>query len=240
MFGIDGLDFRVTRKLGIDFAYGSRNQKWVGFFRHEELRDILDVVTVAYTYFKDTYQNTTQEKWIAGVSEIFSEECVHYRVDGEGGVHFSYDAEFARNEAATVASLQGARYANALTNFNAAMTELGKAPPDCKTAIRNVFASAEGLFKLMFPDCLRLTEKDARKLEPIIQSVYSSDDTAKSAAMKLLNSCQDWINSAHFYRHEQGQEEPTQPPLELTVHIVSSGASFIRWLAELDAKRAKT
>jgi hypothetical protein len=44
----------------------------------------------------------------------------------------------------------------------------------------------------------------------------------------------DWIDAAQFYRHEAGQEAPTQPPLMLAVQMVSVGASFMRWLGELD------
>jgi hypothetical protein len=37
-------------------------------------------------------------------------------------------------------------------------------------------------------------------------------------------------------RHERGEESVMPPPLELAVKLVSSGATHIRWLAELDAK----
>jgi hypothetical protein len=54
------------------------------------------------------------------------------------------------------------------------------------------------------------------------------------AASKLLSAFKDWIDAAHFYRHEAGREEPIQPPLTLRVQMVSVGATFLRWLAELD------
>ena len=59
------------------------------------------------------------------------------------------------------------------------------------------------------------------------------------AASKLLSAFKDWINAAHFYRHEPGHQDPAQPPLMLAVQMVSVGASFIRWLAELDAIQQK-
>ena len=49
----------------------------------------------------------------------------------------------------------------------------------------------------------------------------------------------EWIDAAHHYRHEPGQQEPVQPPLLLVVQMVSVGASFVRWLAELDAIQQK-
>ena len=116
------------------------------------------------------------------------------------------------------------------------MAALAKASSDGKTAIRSTFGAAEALFKLMFPKSPRLTASDAQsKLEPLLQRAYGTDSVAKRAAMKLTAAFVDWIDAAHFYRHEPGHEGPTQPPLALTVDMVSVGASFIRWLAELDA-----
>jgi len=52
----------------------------------------------------------------------------------------------------------------------------------------------------------------------------------------MLNGLKDWVDAAHFYRHEERRaEEVAQPPLKLAVYIVSTGASHLRWLAELDA-----
>jgi hypothetical protein len=54
-------------------------------------------------------------------------------------------------------------------------------------------------------------------------------------SIQLLNGFKDWIDAAHNYRHEAGREGPSQPPLTLTVQMVSVGASFLRWLGDLDA-----
>jgi hypothetical protein len=89
--------------------------------------------------------------------------------------------------------------------------------------------------KLMFEKSTRLTAKEAGKLEPLLQRAHATDKVATGAAVKLLSAFKDWIDAAHFYRHEAGQQEPVQPPLTLAVQMVSVGASFIRWLAELDA-----
>jgi hypothetical protein len=69
----------------------------------------------------------------------------------------------------------------------------------------------------------------------MLQRVHADDNLAMRAATKLLNAFKDWIVAAHFYRHEPGHQDPVQPPLTLAVQMVSIGASFIRWLAELDA-----
>jgi hypothetical protein len=106
-------------------------------------------VTVAYRYLwekqnRGLKQSKPWERWCSEVRHIFQEENLHYRVDERGGVHFSFDVEFDRSIAATIAALQGARYKAALTNFEGAMSALGKGPPDGKAAIRGTFDAAEG------------------------------------------------------------------------------------------------
>jgi len=229
----------VSAELGVDVPY-SMVYDWRSFFASCDLQDVLDVITVGWRHLEGKFRTGIRDvnaptRWVREAHRIFTEENVHYRVDERGGVHFNFDEEFARSEAATIASLQAPRYQNTLTSFRNAMADLGKAPPDCKSAIRDTFAAAEGLFRLMFSGSPRLTAQEAQKLETVLQVAHATDKVALSAAMKLLNSFKDWIDAAHFYRHEAGREDPVQPPLTLVVHMVSVGASFIRWLAELDA-----
>ncbi len=229
----------VSRELGVDVPFNIVPD-WRTFFRDCALQDVLDIVTVGYRYLDAKprtriRQMDAPKRWCAEVQRIFKEENVHYRVDERGGVHFRFDVEFEQNRATTIASLQGARYRAALTAFEGGMAALTKAPPDGKAAIRGTFAAAEGLFRLMFEKSPRLTASEAQKLEPLLQRVHAQDNVAMGAASKLLNAFKDWIDAAHFYRHEPGQQDPVQPPLMLAVQMVSVGASFIRWLAELDA-----
>ena len=229
----------VSRELGVDVPYSSMVSDWTTFFRDCELQDVLDLVTVGYRYLEDKKATGLKEsnpstRWCSEAQRIFAEENVHYRVDEKGGVHFHFDAEFSSNQAATIAALQSSRYANVAAEFDGAMVALSKAPPDGKSAIRGTFSAAEGLFRLMFPKSPRLTAQEAQKLEPLLQMTYANS-VASGAAMKVLSAFKDWIDAAHFYRHEAGHEDPVQPPLTLSVQIVSVGATFIRWLAELDS-----
>jgi hypothetical protein len=174
-------------------------------------------------------------QWITEASRIFLEENVRYKIDSSGGVHFSIDEEFERARGASIAALQGPRYSNVLNAFEQAYTELTAVPPDGKGAIRAAFSAAEGLFRLMFPSSPRLTAGEIDKhLGPYLQSAFATDATALGATSKLLASFKDWVDSAHFYRHEPGKEEIAQPPLTLAINLVSLGASYIRWLAEMD------
>ena len=102
-------------------------------------------------------------------------------------------------------------------------------------AIRHTFEAAEILFRLICPKAPRLGGAEINThLKPLVETLYSGDQTACRASMKLLASFSDWVDGAHFYRHGQGTEEPTQAPLEIAVLAISMGASFIRWLAEID------
>jgi hypothetical protein len=217
--------------------------KWEQFFLKEELRDILDAVTLLCSH-PDPKDRTVRASerwqrvvrlWIDDVRRIFAEERVSYRVDDQGGVHLAVDGEFERNRAATLAGLGSARYANVLERFEAAFYALDKVPPDGKAAIRAVFEANEGLFRLMFPKASVLKGDEINNhLRPRLNAIFEADRFALVAAQKMLTSFAEWITAAHQYRHEHGTEEPSQPPLGLAVMMVSLGASFIRWLIEID------
>jgi len=230
---------RAERDLGIPGPL-STGRSWHELLEEWELKDVLDLVTIVYRQLVDDAEEHPLRShrvgsWLSEVSRIFLEENVHYRVDNQGGVHFYFDEEFAHNQAATIAALNDSRYANALHSFEGALAALSQAPPNGKAAIRSTFAAIEGLFRLMFPNSPRLAAKEVGKLKPLIQQLHTADATALGASSKMLNAFKEWIEAAHFYRHEPGKEEVAQPPLTLAVYVCSVGASHLRWLAELDA-----
>jgi hypothetical protein len=237
----------VPRELGIDVPWvpgGGSN--WAAFFKNCELQDVLDLITVAFHYLvrlrgtgmRDLDANI---RWVREVRRIFAEENLHYTVDDRGGVHFQFDEEFARNHAAAIGALQSSRYANALHAFENGMAALSHGPPDGKGAIRAVFGAAENIFRLVLPRAPRLAADQIDGLTPLLQQLYPQDETARRSVTKLLGSLKDWVNAAHFYRHEQGVEDVVaQPPLTLAVYIVSTGVAHVRWLAELDHHLTQT
>jgi hypothetical protein len=229
----------VEEKLGIASPRSS-SDVWTGLLAKWELFDVLDLATLAYRFLeakrsRGMHDPRSPERWIEGVREIFAEENVHYTVDDRGGVHFKYDEEFARNTAAAVAALQSPRYANARDNYEKSLAALSGGAPDFKTAIRANFAAVEVVFKLLLPSSPRLTASDADALGPLVQKALAGDAAAQSASAKMLSAFKDWVNVAHVYRHEQGQEEPTQPPIALAISILSVGSTYLRWLAETDS-----
>jgi hypothetical protein len=69
--------------------------------------------------------------------------------------------------------------------------------------------------------------------------LHTADATASGASNRMLNAFKEWIDAAHFYRHEPGKKDVVaQPPLTLAVYVCSVGGSHLRWLAELDASTA--
>ena len=223
----------VAEQLGVEFI------SWRDFFDKAEMRDILDFVTIAFRYLAGLQyvRDLKARQWLAGVAQIFAEENIHYRVDRKGGVHFYIDEEFARAGVAAISMLSKARYANFLDAFNKSLASLAEAPPDGKGAIRATFTAIEGLFCLMFPDMRRLSSGAVQRLKPVIERCYTGDRRAQDATDKLLQALRGWIDAAHEYRHEEGKPDVVaQPPLTLTVYLVSAGAAHLRWLAELDAQ----
>jgi hypothetical protein len=233
---VQGLGSLVERELGIELP-SSYGILWSHYFEQCELRDFLDTITLAYQHFAKSGRTTVATSWVRDVKRIIQEENLRYQIDEHGGIHFAIDEEFARSRAATIAVLQATRYQNVLNSFEQGEVAFGTIPPDGKGAVRATFASAEGLFRLMFPSAPRLTSSEIDKnLTPRLQSAFAADVTATGAAQKLLASFKGWVDASHFYRHEPGREEIAQPPLELAINLVSLGASYIRWLAEIDIK----
>lgn len=181
------------------------------------------------------YVPNLNAKFVEVCRRVFAEESLSYAIDDAGGVHFKVDSEFAANTSAAIAAIGAPRYANARVEFEKGMSALSGATPDGKEAIRGVFGAAEALYRLVFTKAPKLTSADAAKnLGVATQSLYAGDAVAQRAASKIVSSFADWIDACHNYRHEQGTEDPSQPPLDLAIEMVSAGAGFVRWLVRFD------
>jgi hypothetical protein len=224
----------IEKEIGIPAPY---LKNWTKFLMEIKLKDVLDLVTVTANLLRRQAGNGEgmARVWLANIDRIFREENVHYRIEPIGGVRFYIDEAFSRSRASAVAAISGARHANALAEFEKGMAALAQAPPDGKGAIRGVFGAAEAIFRLI-TTAPRLGAAELADLAPILQQLYPQQATAHRSTQKMLASFKDWVDAAHFYRHEQGSEEPAQPPLQLAIYIVSSGTAHLRWLAELDTQ----
>lgn len=223
----------VELELGINVPYASYGADWDRFFAETSLTDFLDSITVV-SNLVGQQRGYSKTRWIDGVGIIFQEENIRYRIDDTGSVHFAIDGEYARNEASAVAALQAPRYAAARSHFEAGQRALDATPPLTREAIRQTFEAAETVFKLMFTGVTQLGASEiTKKLRPHLEAILAG--TEKDSASMLIEAFKSWVNSAHPYRHGQGVEAPDNPGLATAVLSVSMGASFVRWLAELDA-----
>jgi hypothetical protein len=234
----------LTGELGIDVKWGSVGVRWIETIDSFALRDFLDFFTIAGRYLthksrRGMYNPSAQSVLIKEANRIFAEENLRYEIDPAGGVHFKVDAQFAATTNAAIAALGRSRYANAREQFELAMVALSQADIDGKQSIRGVFNATECVFKLMY-DRPRLASGDVTKsLKPTVQQLFGADPTALRAATKSVVAFSEWVDACHHYRHEQGVEEPLQPPLDLTVQLVSVGSGFLRWLISIDKQKAE-
>ncbi len=202
---------------------------WPSAFTRIELRDVLNAITVIANRLD------SRDRFLREVQRVFDEEHVRYTLDHLGGVHFRVDAEFERSRTSTIHTLAGARYEAVRDQIDRTFRALDSIPPDGKLAIRSAFFAAEGLFRLMFPNAHQLSSTEVSKyLKPIIDKQFAGARPALQVSLKQLEAFKCWIDGAHFYRHEPGSEEPTQPPLDLAILMVSQAAAYIRWLQQFD------
>ncbi len=208
-----------------------------GFYAEANTSDVLDSITLCRQFLGGQRTSIEAAQWLGFVQRVFDEVNLGYRIDEEGGVHYSVDEEYERNRSATVAGLGDARYAAAAAEFEDAYTKMNHDPPDTVGAVRSIFASIETLSKLIVGDAkiTRLGPTEVEKyLKPMAAAAYQNDPVAGDVANQTLNGFKAWTIAAQPYRHGQETEDPAPPPVELAVVILGAGAAFLRWLIELE------
>jgi hypothetical protein len=214
---------------------GQVGYQWNYFFQHGELRDLLDVLSLSHQIIRNTKSSEHAKKWRDYIQFVFDTQNMRYRMLDDGSVVLRVDEEFEEARIATLSGLQLQRYTAVRTEFETAYKSLSVENPDGKRAVRALFEALEIVFKMMFPGAQRLAAPQlGQHLKPFVVDYYAADRPAQQAAERLLVGFTEWVASAQFYRHGQGQEEPNQPPLELAIALLSSGASYLRWLIHLD------
>ncbi|UCI06009.1 hypothetical protein [Mesorhizobium sp. B1-1-8] len=235
-YDVERLGEAIEREIGIQIGSYKYGLYWPNIMRSMAIQDVLDSVTLR---FNTIAHSPSRDKFLSDVRRVFAEEQIRYRIDDLGGVHFAVDSEFERMRVSTIAVLGASRFRSVREQFESAFLALDKVPPDGKAGIRAAFFATEGLFRLMFPTAHQLSVAEVQKhLKPSVDKIYEGQKPAIYLAHKQLASFMDWIDGAHFYRHEPGTEEPAQPPLELAVYSISQAGGHIRWLAQL-GKRAE-
>ncbi len=228
----------LKAELGIALSLTYESYHWPPLIAKLELRDVLDSVTIRWRTITDSYEDRrtrARNVFLVQVRRVFAEEQVRYRIDELGGVHFAVDTDFENARIAAIARLGKSRYAGVRTSYEEAFATLDRVPPDGKAAIRAAFFAVENLFRLIFPKAHQLSGAEVVKhLKPAVDDEFANQKPAINLAQKQVAAFCDWIDGAHFYRHEPGTEEPAQPPLDLAIYMVAQAGAHLRWLATFD------
>jgi hypothetical protein len=238
-----GFNEYLLKTLGLEYRYLSGMGAWMQYFVSLSLRDVLDSVTIFYQYILDLagsddrydrqHAIRVHPTWVPDVRRIFEEERVRYSVDDRAGVHLRVDEQFEVTRAATMQGMGDPRYAAALASLEAGYKALDTTPPDGREAIRDVFGSAENVFKQTFGAQRLAGHLIDQHLRPAVAALHWNQE-ALEAGDVMCDALKNWTTAAHKYRHEIGRPEPHQPPLDLAVLMVSQGTAFVRWLVVVD------
>lgn len=230
----------LKKETGLVIPQAGGHFNFTDTFLIFELKLTLNLITIIFRFFLSTDSPNDIKygyKWLSFVERAMKEENMGYKVDNMCGVHYLIDQEFEHNKISALSCLQNVKYAGVLDAFETSFQYLSPATLDTKAAVRSMFECIEILAKMMTATP-RLTSKVVKiNLKTIAIDHYQSDKTMKSVVSKVFDGFAEWVDSIHFYRHGQPEEEPVAPPLDFTIFSISTGASFLRWLVELDKKK---
>ncbi|WP_421697902.1 hypothetical protein [Ancylobacter sp.] len=223
----------IRRKLGVEVpssAYGHHFSDWL---LKCEVRDLLDFVTLGVVMLT----GRESERYIKEVAAAFAEENVAYEVTSRGEVRPKVDNEFAATIQAALARMDRDRYRAIRKEFEEGQAALTAVNPDWSRSTYHTFRANEILFKLIDPAQPRLAADKAEQVyTPLVQAAYVGNRHLILEATSALRGYKNWINAAHFERHAPGSEEPHDMPQSLGALMVSQGASYLRWLLDLDGR----
>lgn len=218
----------MLRELGVQVPIYASGYYWVGFFEDAELRDVLGIITAAFRVASEN-NSSVAATWLTFCSRALDEEAMGYRVDQAGGVHYLVDAEFDRSIVSTIPALELPVFAHAKDSIGRLMSALDKGP-DTLNALRSCWDANENVFKLVFEGKPpRLTESELKLYEPRLRQRY--ENTALNSASQMKEAFAKWVTAMHQYRHAPHSTEPSPPPLDLAVLMISQGLAFLRWQA---------
>jgi len=227
----------ITRETGaeVPFIY-NYGPDIGGFIKEAELRDVFDSITLIYRIIRDKRMARAMDDWKNFVSRCMQEENVGYKLDENCGVHYYIDEEFERNRFSTLAALEGADLNSVKGAFEDAYKHMDADPIDTKASARSMFEALEILTKQL------VETKNLNKwvlensLKDLAIKHLASDETEANVISEMFEGFGQWVNSIHNYRHGQKETESVQPSEDLTVYILSSGTSFLRFLLKLREK----
>jgi hypothetical protein len=222
----------LTHETGIPIENYHYYYKIEDFFLKIEPVRMLNAITLVWR-FLGTKDAIKLKSWYDFVQRTLREENLSYRIDEQCGVHYLIDDEFNRNKVSALKCLERAKYAGVKAAFEDAHRHLDSS--DTKASVRSIFESLEIIIRQMV-ETQNLNRFAVEKLlKPLVLERDKSDNTALNSIERVFNGFAQWVDGMHFYRHGQGEQEPTAPPIEFAVFVLSSGASYLRWLVDIDS-----
>ncbi len=225
----------IVKETGAEIPYiANFGFSVADFFKKNELRDVLDSITLTYQVVKSRSYYSLAEEWRHFVARALVEENVGYRLDSQCGVHYFVDEEFERNRFSTLITLDDKNYTSVKAAYEDAYRHFDNDPTDTKAAVRSMFESVEILVKQI------VTAKNLNKWvveNPLKQKcidLYKSDKTAEKVVSKLFDGFGRWVDGLHFYRHGQAEDAPVAPSEDIAIYILSSGSAYLRWLVGIN------
>lgn len=197
--------------------------------------DLLDIITTIYELLE---KPKDKSKWIETINAIFIEEGLAYIANQQGEVRFRPDEEFERNRILTLRYLPGVEFSAVLEAFNHAYIEFQSDSNKGKSALRYMFEANEILFKKLAKPKYSFQQLNTTNIEKLKQYLFVDvlshlDETAKNVVMQFFESYKKWVDAMHPYRHGQDVEVYDNPPIDITILALSTGASYLRWLASI-------
>lgn len=231
---IDAIEAEVGVRFATEAVSGQYIERWDWYFSKISVTEMLDTITVLSNEIFNKYRDSDAKRFISEIHRILTEENLAFRIDELGSLHPLIDAAFSSNQEAAINALNGPRYTATAALIKEIDRSLLKQPIDYKAAIRAIFGANENLFKLMSGK-IRLDSRSADEfLSKSVEKFCAGDETQASVARKMIEGFKSWINAAHYYRHEEGVQEPSEPNPDLAIMMISQGIAFLRWLAQID------
>ncbi|MFM0328151.1 hypothetical protein [Paraburkholderia strydomiana] len=208
---------------------------------------LLDLITLVWRFYaaRDNLSRRlspssiprASDEWLTFVGRSLAEENLGYRVDAHCGVHYLVDDEFEHSRIATLRMLANPRYSAVKQAFEDAHDFLSPSSTDTKAAVRSVFEAMEILARLMV-ETKNLNKYCAQnQLKKAAIAALATDPATNGVLSATFDALGCWIDGIHLYRHGQSTQDPIAPPIELTVHILGTAASYIRLLIDIDQKK---
>lgn len=222
----------ILRELGVKVEKVGHTRiiyKFESFINTAALRDVLDTITLIYRSIQSANPERDRENFRNFVERVMREENLGYCLDDSGGVRFYVDEEFERSRSSIINGLSGTQFAAAREAFQDAHEALLSS--DTLTAVRRSFDAVENVFKLQFQVSRLGASEIKSKLGPQLTAVYTG--RVADAAGRLAASFAEWTNAAHQFRHAPGGPDPSPPPAEMAILMVSEAASLLRWLVSI-------